>query len=61
MPTSTYPLDKLLNLWRRGDLTAEQMVGHLLQHHIELEKRIHHLEALRPTTLPGSTADAVRQ
>jgi len=26
-PTSTYTLDKLLSLWRRGDLTADQMVG----------------------------------
>ena len=54
MSTSTYPLDKLLTLWRRGDLTAEQMVGHLLQHHIELEKRVHHLEA--PPTNPPTRA-----
>lgn len=59
MPTSTYPLDKLLALWRRGDLTVDQMVGHLLQHHIELEKRVHHLET-SPTPAPSSV-DAARK
>lgn len=42
--TSTYPLDKLLQLWRRGDLTADQMVGHLLQHQIQQDERIRRLE-----------------
>ncbi|MEZ4860449.1 MAG: hypothetical protein R3C14_04055 [Caldilineaceae bacterium] len=36
-PLSTYPLEKLLQLWRREDLTIEQMVGHLLQHLAALE------------------------
>ena len=61
MPTSTYPLDKLLVLWRRGDLTADQMVGHLLQHHIELEKRVHQLEAPSTTAPTRSAVDAARK
>ena len=34
---STYPLEKLLQLWRREELTVEQMIGHLLQHLSALE------------------------
>lgn len=34
---STYPLEKLLQLWRREELTVEQMIGHLLQHLFTLE------------------------
>ena len=44
--TSTYGLDQLLSLWRRGDLTGDQMVGHLLQHLIQQDQRLHHLEHL---------------
>lgn len=52
-PESTYSLPELLRLWRLGDLTAEQAVGHLLQnlaplqrHQIDQEKRLRQLEAL---------------
>ena len=38
--TSTYPLDKLISLWKSGRLTSEQMCGHLLQHLILLERRV---------------------
>lgn len=41
---STYPLPELLNLWERNKLTDEQMIGHLLQHLIELEQRVRQLE-----------------
>ena len=34
---STYPLEKLLQLWRLKELTVEQMIGHLLQHLAALE------------------------
>lgn len=34
---STYPSEKLLQLWRNDELTVEQMIGHLLQHQIALE------------------------
>jgi hypothetical protein len=40
----TYELEKLLNLWHRGDLTTEQMVGHLFQHLAKHEKRITAME-----------------
>jgi len=34
---STYPIEKLLQLWRREELTVEQIIGHLLQHLAALE------------------------
>ena len=34
---STYPLEKLLHLWRTEQLTVEQAIGHLLQHQAALE------------------------
>lgn len=34
---STYSLEKLLQLWRREELTVEQAIGHLLQHLAILE------------------------
>jgi hypothetical protein len=43
-PYSTYPLPKLLTLWKQGELTETQMVGHLLQHQLDQEQRILHLE-----------------
>lgn len=48
---STYSIPELMQLWRRGDLTAEQAVGYILQNlvpwHerlIDLEKRVRQLE-----------------
>ena len=38
-PESTYNLPELLRLWRLGDLTAEQAVGHLLQNLVPLHQR----------------------
>jgi len=43
-PYSTYPLPDLALRWKRNELTAEQMVGHLLQHLAELEQRVHQVE-----------------
>ena len=34
---STYPIEKLLQLWRLEELTVEQVIGHLLQHLAALE------------------------
>ena len=52
---STYPLSELLHRWSLGELTAEQAIGHLMQHLQAQEKRlaeavnrIHQLEQ-RPT------------
>ena len=38
-PESTYSLTELLRLWRLGELTAEQAVGHLLQNLAPLQQR----------------------
>jgi len=37
LPLSTYPPEKLIQLWRNEALTAEQMIGHLLQHVARLD------------------------
>lgn len=29
---STYPVEELLRKWTQGALTAEQAIGHILQH-----------------------------
>ena len=34
---STYPIEKLLQMWRLEELTVEQIIGHLLQHLAALE------------------------
>ena len=43
MPThsmSTYPVADLLHLWEREKLTADQAIGHLLQHLHDLAQRL---------------------
>jgi hypothetical protein len=44
MPMSTYPIEKLLQLWRSEELTVEQAIGHLLQHQAALEAANHALQ-----------------
>jgi hypothetical protein len=48
---STYSLSDLLHKWSRGELSAEQAIGQLIQHALlsgqrlsELEKRLRQLE-----------------
>ena len=48
---TTYPLPDLLRLWRKGELTAEQAMGYLLQNLVAVvqqqadhEKRLRQLE-----------------
>lgn len=41
---STHSIPELLSLWTKGDLTAEQAVGHLLQNLLALSQRLHVLE-----------------
>ena len=43
-PMSTYELPELLKRWRQEQLTAEQLLGHLLQHLAALEQRVSQLE-----------------
>jgi hypothetical protein len=57
---STYPIPELLQRWARGELTAEQALGHTLQHLLELSQRVDELEtALRRLGhLPPADPDA---
>jgi hypothetical protein len=41
---STYPLADLLRLWSLGELTPEQVIGHLLQTLLALTQRLAELE-----------------
>jgi len=41
---STHPLPDLLALWAKGELTVEQLTGHLLQHLLALLQRCNDLE-----------------
>lgn len=56
---STYPIPELLKRWERSELSAEQIIGYLLQNllHLthrlaEVEKRLRQLEASLRT--PGA-------
>jgi len=44
---STYTISQLLGLWAQEKLTVEQVIGHLLQQIMALEKRISELERRR--------------
>jgi hypothetical protein len=37
---NTYTLQDLLNRWARGELTVEQLTGHILQHMVRLEAEL---------------------
>ena len=41
---SAYPLETLLRQWARGDLTAEQAIGQILQVMAKLLERIQEIE-----------------
>ena len=41
---NTYSVEQLLTLWKQDDMTAEQAVGHLMQHIVLLYERIRALE-----------------
>jgi hypothetical protein len=56
---STYTLPELLHKWDRGDLTPEQIIGHLLQHHAALAQRLNEVEK-RLRQLEQSLAGAAR-
>jgi flagellar biosynthesis chaperone FliJ len=50
---SHYTLDELLILWRREELTAEQLLGQLLQVLRAQERRLRELERQIPATDAG--------
>jgi hypothetical protein len=41
---STYSVEQLLKVWKQEDMTAEQAVGHLLQHLALVYERLRALE-----------------
>ena len=41
---SAYPLETLLRQWARGDITAEQAIGQILQVMAKLHERIQEVE-----------------
>jgi len=58
LKTSAPPVAKLLSLWKRNELTVEQMVGYMVQHLVEHEKRLQQVEhlltsSLKPTASPA--------
>jgi hypothetical protein len=57
---STYPIPDLLQRWARGELTAEQALGHTLQHLRDLSARVAELERQlrQPDHLPSAEPDA---
>jgi hypothetical protein len=44
-----YPLDELIERWKREDLTVEQMIGQMLQVLREQEHRLRELRRLVPS------------
>ena len=53
----TYPLEKVLSMWKSATITVEQLGGYLLQNVILLEKRIEALEkAAKPYQPPAEPA-----
>ncbi len=44
MQTSTYPPQTLLEKWKKGEMTAEMAVGHLMQRLLDHEERLRVLE-----------------
>lgn len=57
---STHTLEELLRQWGNGDLTAEQMIGHIVQHLMTLRNQQAHLERHLATNAASSppTTDA---
>ncbi|HMN27756.1 MAG TPA: hypothetical protein PKE45_06320 [Caldilineaceae bacterium] len=41
---STYSLSDLLHKWSRGELSAEQAIGHLIQHAVITDQRLSEVE-----------------
>jgi hypothetical protein len=43
---ATYSLDELHNRWERDDMSVEQMLGHILQHLLRIEREMRTLKDL---------------
>ena len=58
---ASYPLPEVRRKWSKGELTPEQLLGHLLQHLLELTERLNEVEkpaALRARQLEQSLSGA---
>jgi hypothetical protein len=53
---STHTIPELLQLWKLGELTAEQAMGYLLQNMVALEQRQLALEKRLPPAEPPRNA-----
>ena len=59
--TSTLPLEELLRAWGRGALDDTQMIGHLLQHIMHMDKRILRLEQPAADNPTGPAVGSTRK
>ena len=41
---ATYPLPEVRHKWSKGELSSEQLLGHLLQHLLDLSQRLNEVE-----------------
>ena len=56
---STHPIPDLLSLWAKGDLTADQAIGHILQNLATLSQRLAALEKLSAQRTAATTQPPV--
>lgn len=42
---TTYPIPELLSRWARGQITADQALGYMLQHLLDLSTRLAEAES----------------
>jgi hypothetical protein len=47
-----YPLQELLSLWYREEVTVEQVIGQIIQHLLALEKQLGELKRQLPPSPP---------
>jgi hypothetical protein len=57
---STYSIEQLLTIWKQDTMTAEQAVGHLLQHLAHVYERLRAVEKCecKERTKPASDTTA---
>ncbi len=58
---SHYSLEELIELWRREKLTADQMIGQLLQALQGIQQRLRELERRLPPAAGAPPDDAERR
>lgn len=59
---STYPLSQVLGKWTQGELTADQAIGHILQHLVAQEQQLVQIrQSLAVTTPPVEKTEEAAQ